>query len=186
MSGSSSRSAGTTDNERSHAHSHIDVIAAEDDLQEFLDPTNPDAAGSNRDGDEHHDSHRLPASLRTMTALRQQNAREAADASAKEPSAGNLALNAPGAPNNTNPTGRANRERSGSHASALSSSSQSGSSSRGLDAGQRNSPGLAANYQALSIAEEHGLTSPVSRVSGPAARPRRWVASADPLPSQKA
>lgn len=172
VSGSSSQSAGTTDNERSQTHSHMDVIAAEGDLQEFLDHPVPGAGTRNQDNDEHHDSHRLPAGLRTMTALRQQNAREAGDASTT--SADAAALNAPDARNDDGT--RANsvqfnrtttRDRSGSHTSAVSSGSQSGSSSRGLDAaGPRNSPGLSASYQALSVAEENGLTSSIGRVSG--------------------
>lgn len=60
---------------------------------------------------------------------------------------------------------RMTRDRSSSHVSAVSSGSQSGASSRGIDLGPRSSPSLAPNYQALSIAEENGWAPPVGHTS---------------------
>ncbi|GAC98449.1 ankyrin repeat protein [Pseudozyma hubeiensis SY62] len=163
VSGSSSQSAATTDNDGQT----VEETADEDDLQEFLDHSASQTGDSTLDGGERHDSHRLPAGLRTMTALRQQSSRDAGDTLMTDPAApAHSLVNAPGALQDGNPSHsssntpltRVTRDRSGSHVSAVSSGSQSGHSSRGTDFGQRNSPGLAAGYQAMSIAEENGLT----------------------------
>ncbi|CBQ69810.1 conserved hypothetical protein [Sporisorium reilianum SRZ2] len=174
VSGSSHQSTSTTDNERSQAHSTVDEAAEEEDLQEFLDHTVSEAGDHTMDGGERHDSHRLPAGLRTMTALRQQSGKDAGDASVAESAASRPAPNAPGTANDDGSrnssigaASRMTRDRSGSHVSAVSSSSQSGHSSRGMDSAPRSSPGLASSYQALSIAEENGLTSNAAQTSAP-------------------
>ncbi|CDU22047.1 uncharacterized protein SPSC_00677 [Sporisorium scitamineum] len=174
VSGSSSQSASTTDNERSQTHSTVGEAAEEDDLQEFLDHTVSEVGDHTMDGGERHDSHRLPAGLRTMTALRQQNGKDASDAQGAESAPSRPALNALGATNDDSPrnsgsalASRMTRDRSGSHVSNVSSSSQSVHSSRGVDLGPRSSPGLAPSYQALSIAEENGLMSNLAPTSAP-------------------
>ncbi|KAJ9475416.1 Ankyrin repeat protein [Pseudozyma hubeiensis] len=162
VSGSSSQSAATTDNDGQT----VEETADEDDLQEFLDHSASQTGDSTLDGGERRDSHRLPAALRTMTALRQQSSRDAGEPLMTDSAAPIHSLvNAPGAlqDGHTNhsssaPFTRVTRDRSGSHVSAVSSGSQSGNSSRGADFGQRSSPGLAAGYQTMSIAEENGLT----------------------------
>ncbi|TKY90325.1 hypothetical protein EX895_000323 [Sporisorium graminicola] len=174
VSGSSSQSASTTDNERGQAHSTVEEAVEEEDLQEFLDHTVSGVGDHTTDGGERHDSHRLPAGLRTMTALRQQNSKDASDPQVAESATVRPALPPPGATNEDSsrngggtPASRMTRDRSGSHVSAISSSSQSGHSSRGIDVGLRSSPGLAPSFQALSIAEENGLTSSVGHTTAP-------------------
>ncbi|SNX87560.1 uncharacterized protein MEPE_06270 [Melanopsichium pennsylvanicum] len=176
VSGSSSRSIGTTDNDLSGAASAVETLD-EDDLQEFLHQASSEAGDRTLDGSEHHESHRIPAGLRTMSALRQQAARAGGDSSATEAALSSSTLTAAGDDGtriSSALASRITRDRSGSHVSAVSSGSHSGTSTRGvssasLDAGSHNSPGLAASYQAMSIAEENGLkayTGPPARGSG--------------------
>ncbi|SOV05344.1 uncharacterized protein UDID_07745 [Ustilago sp. UG-2017a] len=162
VSGSSSRSTNTTDNDTSHAESTMSEAADEDDPQEFLHHTGSDAGDRTLDGGERHDSHRLPAGLRNMTAIRKQSNRDAGDSSATE--TGVAAAKDESTRLSGALTSRMTRGRSGSHVSAVSSGSQSGNSARGvgsasIESGSRNSPRFNAGYQALSIAEEHGLAT---------------------------
>lgn len=175
VSGSSSRSAGTTDNDASRAESTRSEAADDDDLQEFLHHTGSDAGDRTLDGGERHNSHRLPAGLRSMTALRQQNTRDRGDSSATEigvaASSASGTFNEVGSRPSAGLSNRVTRDRSGSHVSAISSGSQSGNSARGvgsasIESGSRNSPRLNASYQALSIAEENGLPSRAGHVAG--------------------
>ncbi|KAN0063897.1 hypothetical protein ACQY0O_003503 [Thecaphora frezii] len=122
-----------------------------EDDQEFLGDTVPmspeEAAG------EHHDVHHLPAGLRTLSAMRGQ-----------EPSGGRLAGLVSNASNPSSPSAvsaQRNRNRSTSSLSAVSTGSQSGAVSApgNLSDGAllRDSPGLHAASQALSIADEVGM-----------------------------
>ncbi|KAJ1018141.1 hypothetical protein NDA16_005007 [Ustilago loliicola] len=171
----SGSSAGTTDNDASHAESTMSETPDDDDLQEFLHHTGPDAGDRTLDGRDENDSHRMPSGLRSMAALRQQNAKDTG--ASPETETGNAAASGASTTgdDSTRLSGalmsRLTRDRSGSHVSAVSSGSQSGNSARGvgsasIESGSRNSPRLNASYQALSIAEENGLATRTEHVPG--------------------
>lgn len=172
VSGASTRSADTTDHERSQASSAANHTADDDDLQEFLHHADSEPGDSTLDAEDRSHAHQLPAALRNTTAPKQIDPRDTALLART-----NAALGPSGAYNlNT-------RDRSGSHVSTLSSGSHSGSSAIGVgvassESHSRDSPSLSASYQALSIAEENGVAASAAQ-----SRPARAPSVADSLTS---
>ncbi len=183
VSGASTRSADTTDHERSQASSAANHTADDDDLQEFLHHAESEPGDSTLDAEDRSHAHQLPAALRNTTAPKHVDPRDTALLART-----NAALGPSGAYNlNT-------RDRSGSHVSTLSSGSHSGSSAIGVgvassESHSRDSPSLSASYQALSIAEENGMAASAAgaHATGTAvaqSRPARAPSVADSLTSQ--
>ncbi|SPO41956.1 uncharacterized protein PSFLO_07439 [Pseudozyma flocculosa] len=134
-----------------------------EDDQELLGDTMPmspeEAAG------EHHDVHHLPAGLRTLSARR--------GAPRQDASSSRMAGLGPSSSNPSSPSvlgDYRSRNRSTSSVSAVSAGSQTGPVGAAASQAEgsshlRDSPGLQAASQALSIADEMGMSHPTTRAN---------------------